>query len=313
MGEAALNQEPVEISEEKQMPSLASRAVVARLSIKLMGLTERDERASKKVNDEFLHVRQDAGHYQKVRLDRKDIAELLSVVEKSRGYYREQTRPFGDDGVRLLPVTKVFEYTKEMGNLKRNFEEALDFTQKNWEAIIQKQADRLEHLFDPKKYPTAEAIKKKFRMEWSILPVPDWTAQNDTSHVLLQIDEDLANDIREQVKEDQMRVLYESQDALWNRLLKVVNHVAVKYANPDTQVYRSSLVNIEKTMDIVKDLNFTDDPDIEAICREIDDTLLGWTALQVRKDPDLKLRLARRAEAICDKIKARMEAGMPVT
>jgi hypothetical protein len=96
------------------------------------------------------------------------------------------------------------------------------------------------------------------------------------------------------------------------RLIKVLEKVVERYSDPAAQVYRSSLVNIEKTVEIVRDLNFTDDPDVITICREIEDTILGWTPAQVRKDADLKLKLARRAEAICAKIKARMEAGYPI-
>ena len=89
----------------ENIPSLSSRAVVARCGFKLMGLTERDEKASRSVNSEFLHVSNEAGHYQKVRMDREDMGELLPLVERIRAYYRDKTRPFGDDGVRLLPAT----------------------------------------------------------------------------------------------------------------------------------------------------------------------------------------------------------------
>lgn len=295
-----------------EIPSLASRAVVAKLSFKMMGLTERDVKASREVNKEFLHVSEQAGHYQKVSLDRKDIAEILSAVDKARIYYRDSTRPFGDDGARLLPAVNVYEYTKAMGEFKRNFEVALALTEENWDAIVEKQRDRLQHMFNPKKYPGKNEVKKKFKMSWSIQPVPDWSNSSDKDHILLQIDKELADDIKEQIKEDQMKALYESQDALWMRLLKVVGKVAERYADPKSQVYRSSLVNIQNTIQVVQELNFTDDPDIIAICREIDDTLLGWTPAQVRRDLDLKVKIARRAEAICDKIRARMETGMPV-
>lgn len=298
---------------EKEVPSLASRAVVARLRFRLMGLSERDKKITHDVNQNHLKVRDEAGHYQKIKLDRKDVTELLSLVERARAYYRQHTRPFGDDGVRLLPVTRTFEYTKEMGKFKREFDNALKITADNWDAIVEKQRERLQHLFNPKNYPAADEVRTKYRMEWSILPVPEWSNASDQNHVLMQIDKDLANDIREQVKEDQTRILYETQDTLWERLMVVVGKVAERYMNPRAQIYRSSLVNIEKTVEIVQDLNFTDDPDIPAICREIKDTLFGWTPKQIRKDQDLRMRIGRRAEAICEKIRARMEAGVPVT
>ena len=296
----------------EQVNNLANRAVVAKMSVHLMSFSERDKKTTRRVNEEFLKTSQESGNYQKIRLDRKDLADILSIIDKTRLYFRSQTRPFGDDGVRLLPVSFVYEYTKKMGELKREFEEEVERVSQNWDAIVARQAVRLGDMFNPERYPSSKQVSRKFKMSWSIMPVPDWTQAHDENHVLLSIQKDIADDIMAQVKEDQERLLFESQIVLWQRLHDVVSKMATRFLNENGQVYRSALVNIEKTISIVKELNFTDDPELTAVCVEIDQSLLGWLPKQIRHDLDLKLKLGRRAEAIADKIRARMETGLPI-
>jgi hypothetical protein len=299
------------------MAGLSDRAMIAKLNIHLISFSESDKRTTARVHNELLKESRESGRWLKIKFNREDIGELMVPVDKARAYHQEVTRPFGDDGGRLLPLTLVFEYAKKMGALKRDFEAERDKmigTDKElgtWAAIIERQRERLGPEFNAATYPSVEKLEKTFRFVWNLLPVPDWAQIHDKDHVLFKIEEDVAKEITSQAREYERRMLSDSMGGLWMRALTTVDRMKKAGLESD-RIHASLIEKLESESKLLKELNFTDDPEINTISDEIRDKLCGYSVKQIRKDPALKRRLGLAAEAISDKIKVRVFLDIPL-
>jgi hypothetical protein len=68
-------------------------------------------------------------------------------------------------------------------------------------------------------------------------------------------------------------------------------------------VFRDSLVgNIEQLVDMLPGLNVLNDPDLDAIGKEVKARLLGYDLKDLRKKPAVRSAAAREAQEIMDKM-----------
>jgi hypothetical protein len=272
------------------------------------GLTELDRRTTAKVHHELLENAVNAGRWAKIKLDVRDIADIRHVEDKARRYYRKMTRPFGDDESRLIPATLVPEYLKEIGKIQRQYEETRDQLAENWDMIVERQKLRLGNEFNPASYPPKEKLSKHFYFRSKMTPVPDWSDAHDKDHVIFKIEQAVAKDIIETAREDERRVLIESTAELWMRLMGTVDHIR-DICITGKNVHERTIRGLEEDTRIVGHLNFTNDPELDAIVNEVKEKLCGWSPKQIRKSSELKKQLGRSAEVIVERIREKIQNG----
>ena len=86
----------------------------------------------------------------------------------------------------------------------------------------------------------------------------------------------------------------------WGRLYKHVQHIAEKLADPKG-IFRDSMVeNAQETCDLLTRLNIADDPNLEAMRREVEAKLISHHPDSLRNDPDLRQDTAEEARKIMD-------------
>jgi hypothetical protein len=143
-------------------------------------------------------------------------------------------------------------------------------------------------------YPSARDIEQKFSIDMAIFPVP-------ASDFRVTIASDELTRIQQDVER---RVAQAQQTAVrdvWNRLFEKVKHMAEKLADPKA-IFRDSMVeNARETCALLTRLNFTDDPNLEAMRQEVEVTLLKHPEA-LRNDPDLRSDTASKAKEIMDKM-----------
>ncbi|HSG21231.1 MAG TPA: hypothetical protein VLA31_10715, partial [Burkholderiaceae bacterium] len=88
---------------------------------------------------------------------------------------------------------------------------------------------------------------------------------------------------------------------LWQRLHDRVKHMAEKLADPKA-IFRDSMVeNAREICAMLPRLNFTDDPQLEAMRQEVEASLLKHPDA-LRNDPDLRRDTAATAKDIMDRM-----------
>lgn len=284
------------------MKSFASMSVLTELTIKIIGMKGKDETATTIAN-KHLQTDTQSGYYSKCKVARVDIIKVINARDQARNYRQTMTRPYGENDLRILPTARLIEYDQKMGEYRIKFEDAVADVIYSWNSIVDRQKMRLNkgggNMFNPADYPPQHEVEKWFVFKIGQLPVPQ------VDHFVL----DLSEQAVEKIKRDLERSNKEKMDAsyldMFKRLYAPVSKMADICGN-DKKVFDSLIGNLDTTLDILKDLNITNDVKFMQMIQEIKNHLTGYTAGQIRSDKHLKQQLGETAE----ELKAKMTSMM---
>lgn len=281
---------------------LNDRALLVSLSISQWAARKLDKKATKEVAD-INRASTSAGRYNKSLLPLND---LLANVHQKTGVIREKfaknTLPWGIDGTRILPsanyLTFMQDFRKEKGEWQSLVQNFLD----NYEDLVDEAKRWLGDLYDEKDYPARDKIVEKFNMDMAILPVP-------TNDFRVELSSDELSRLQEEMEGRMATVQQEAMMDAWGRLYKHVQHIAEKLADPKG-IFRDSMVeNAQETCDLLTRLNIADDPNLEAMRREVEAKLISHHPDSLRNDPDLRQDTAEEARKIMDLMGSFMQPG----
>ena len=269
------------------MPRLDEKALLVKLSISQWTARKEDKKITKEV--ETTHNAHDAGRYHKTLIAKEEIQKLQKIANEARTYHYTNTLPWKDDGERILPTSLYFDYTRELGKFKSSFKSAVSSFMANYPALIDLAKARLNGMFNAEDYPNAGKIEKKFSFETEFSPIP--TAQD--FRVNLQTDEinKISKDLETRLKATEQEAIKD----LWNRLYSTVKNAAEKLTDPDA-IFRDSLMgNISELVNLLPKLNFTDDPELEKMRRDVEKELIRFTPETLRDDKEARRITAQKA------------------
>jgi len=299
--------------------SLTTKTMLVKLTIEMLGTSGKDNSTTVLVNN-HLQTNQNAGYYKKCKLDNESIKDVKSTAEAARKIHKELTRPFGDDKWRLLPAVRVKEWTTEIRAAKRAFEYAVSDLNPRWPAIIATQKKRLtsiNSMFDPNDYPFVKKdnnpdgyiIEPNVDLSKYYIFNEDMQAMPDKGHLILDIEADLIKEIKNQMAKNHEQKMRDSKLELWRRLIEPVENMANICIN-DKKVFASLTQNIEKELDILADLNVTNDIDLTNAINDVRKNLVGYTPGQIREDKRLKSDLGMKAKLLSDKMTINMSGAV---
>jgi hypothetical protein len=242
----------------------------------------------------------DAGGFWKVLLP--ELKPIQQTVNAARAEYYHLTSPWTDSGDRVCSVllydrlvTRMREYQETFNKQVR--EVGVDYNQKIYE-----QQKRLGEMFETSDYPTKEDFLRRFDFDWIVKPLP---VSNDIRFKI-------SDSERERIREETKRILDESLKQsvrdTWNRLERVIKHCYEKLNDKDA-IFRDTLIeNIRDLVQVIPGLNFTDDPDLTKLAREVNDTLckLSPDNLRGRRNKDYRKDAADKAKDLWEKVQKAM-------
>ncbi len=245
-----------------------------------------------------------AGRYNKSLLPTCDLLEAVKTKTSAiRAKFYRNTLPWGIEGTYILPSANYLAFMTEFRKEKSQWESLVnDFLAEYPQARADAQ-QMLAGLYNAKEYPSLGVLKKKFRMELSVLPVP--TAGDFRV--------ELANEEFSSIQADvEKRVAASSQaamDDVWRRLYKKVEWLADRLSKPENTFHDATYQDARDTCAMLTRLNFTNDPDLETMRQEVEAKLVSHHPESLRNDPDLRNDTAAECKAIMDKMGAFMGAA----
>jgi hypothetical protein len=115
----------------------------------------------------------DAARVNKHLLAGRNELELVQQhVTAARNYVYENTLPWSDSGIRLLPTAKFTEFNDRMGKFEEDFVDIVNTFITIYPSLITAQAMALGDMFDRSEFPTPESIAHKFSFRVNYMPVP---------------------------------------------------------------------------------------------------------------------------------------------
>lgn len=274
---------------------LKDRAVLVKFTDRCWMGGKIDSEVSAKVHKDA-GAKADTGHYWKRLVPKAAIRPRANAGNAVREFHMNQTLPWMEGGVRILPVANFKKYTDGMRKLIAKAEEEEKKFIKEYPEWVKEAKKTHGKLFNEAHFPTASEVRAKFGIDFDIIPLPnvaDWRVNLDKA----QVDElkRAATAKFEEVLKDGVRELYE-------RIGDQLKHINESLSDPD-KVFRDSLIkNLQELLDIVGTLNVGGDKGLDDVAKALRTKFKDVKPQELREDGEKRSKAAKDAREIMKKM-----------
>ena len=282
------------------MLDLSERTMLANLTIKMWCARKLDRKVTDKTNQDH-GAKADAGRYNKALISAKALEPLIQTSGAARRKHAALTLPWLDDGSRILTTIGLDSYSREMRNLREEFEGEVDSFLATYAKHVTDARGRLGDMFNEADYPEIEEVRRRFGFDIALMPVAmagDFRAE---------IDADLADGIRQDIERRTRDAIAEANRDAWRRVMEAVSHMAerLKAYKPGEKgkraegVFKETLVtNVKELVSVLPALDITGEGELAAIAARLERDLCQVDAKTLRENDNARVRTAERAAAI---------------
>lgn len=286
------------------MAEFHERVILVSLRVGKFTARKKDKGATEEVH--LKHGAEvDAGAYTKLLLAKPTMKAVQHAESKARTRHRMLTLPWDDDGNRIISTRGYTDYTDAMRECRMDYDEAVnEFCDHYPDYIEAARTDgRLGTLFDADDYPNEDKIRKKFKFDFELNPLPHG------DDIRVDISEDAAKAMAEDIERRTKQRIEDAMNSVFGRILDVTGKMAERLSEykgkgGEGKRFRDAIVvNVLQVAELLPVLNVTDDPRIDQLQQE----MLAITDSDhapelLRDDDDLRGDTQRRAQAIHDKV-----------
>lgn len=290
------------------MTTITDKAMLARLKIQQWQATKHDKKISNEIANRH-GARADMGKYMKQLMAREHLVTIREIATEARHHHYENTLPWLDDGVRILPVANYFDYMAEQNRLRDKFQAAVAKFVAAYPQLREEAKRELNGLFDPKDYPAESRIGRMFSMNCDIDPMPS----QDDFRVNLSAAE--TRRIRDALQGRLDAAVGDAVNSLWERIFDVTERMVDRLRAYGTDengkivgAFRDSLIgNVRELVELLPKLNVTQDNRLADLADRIARDLASVEPAELRENEALRKEVAAKAEAIMKEVKGFME------
>jgi Protein of unknown function (DUF3150) len=291
------------MTEEKPMLAnikspLSRKAVLVAVNISQWTARKLDRKVTKQAI-EANNAAKDAGRFNKLLIDAKHLKRITELVSAARALHYKMTKPWLDEGPRILPNALYVEFTTEFNKIKKDFVRAVEKFCDEYPRYVEDRKRALGEMFHQAEFPPVEEMRGRFNMDIKFGQIGD--AEDFRS----DLDQEIAEDIRREIAE-QTSVMNEGirKDTL-KQIAETVGHMAEKLSkyNPKSKenksYFRDSLVdNVRELARLLPSFNIDNDPALTAIASRIAKELCAEDATVLRENDMTREVVAKSADDI---------------
>jgi len=229
----------------------------------------------------------------------KDINKLYSEAYK---FHTENTVPYDDNGRRFILNQNYFKYVGEMKTYQSKVNAKLqDMIGKYSEALTEDES-RMNKGFKLSDYPDSGTLLNKYKFFLDVEKIPENDKLFNDMEAETEEQKKLLEDVRAEEEKKFNDRIETAMKTVWNRIYDVVKHMEQKLSNPDARFHGSTVENIKELLDILPQLNITNDVKLEEVRQEIIDKLTIYRTEVLRDSPEIRKETAKSAEEILKKM-----------
>lgn len=275
--------------------NLANKAVLVSLSVSQWTANKMD----KKETEEVTIKHSTAARVARVNKSLLPGARSLDAVRKAtnelRTWFYANTLPWGN-GTSIIKSEAFLAFSSELSRHKSAWDQAVAAFLADYPTLVTQAQSQLNGLYVPDDYPDVADIAKLFSLKVSFLPVPE------VSDWRIDLGADEVAQLQASVRADIAKAQSSAMSEAWSRLKDVVEKAKDRLADRDA-VFRDSLIdNIRRMCDVLPALNITDDPQLEAARREVEQSIHGCDPRLLRKSNADRKAVADRLAAVASKM-----------
>ena len=249
------------------------------------------------------HAAKDAARVNKHLLaGRTELEVIQQAVGRARQYVYDNTSPWSDSGLRLLPNTRFIKFAERMNEFDEEIAALVKAFIVIYPSLITAQAMALGDMFRRDDFPTPNDLVTKFSFRVNYMPVP--TAGDFRVDVGNKAQEELKAKLESLTQERIDYAMADVRARLGERLKRISDRLTTDYVQGEakTRRFHDTLVDGALEMcDLAKSLNIINDPALETARRELEQLLVGVTPSELRKDETIRQDVKKNVDAILDK------------
>lgn len=233
---------------------------------------------------------------------RTELDIIQQAVGRARQFVYDNTAPWSDSGLRLLPTVNFMKFTERMNE----FEEEMEAIVKSFVAIyptlITAQALALGDMFKRDDYPTANEIMTKFSFRVNYMPVP--SSGDFRVDVGNQAQAELKARLEALTQERIDSAMADVRERLSTHLKRMSDRLTTDYVGGEAKQRRFHDTLVDGALelcDLTKSLNVTNDMALEGARKQLEELLVGVTPADLRKNEAIRQDVKKNVDAILDK------------
>jgi hypothetical protein len=233
---------------------------------------------------------------------RSELEVINQHVTEIRSYVYDNTLPWSDSGIRLLPSVKFMEFNTKMQEYEDKFYGLVKEFVTVYPSLITAQAMALGDMFNRHDYPASNDIEHRFSFNTNYMPVP---ASGDFRV-------DVGNDAQVELKNKLSKLADERIESAINGFKqRLVEHlkrmsdrleVDVIAGEVKPRKFHDSLLDTAHELcDLATSLNIINDPQIEEARKTLKKVINGVDVKDLRKDMPTRQDIKKEVDGILSK------------
>ena len=218
---------------------------------------------------------------------------VARVRSEASGYWRAETLPFPEAGLRLLPQAKLPAFDSRMAQYRQALQDAARELAAQYDAIKSEAERRLGTLYSASDYPTT--LDGMFDMEWSVVPI-------EPPQYLVSLHPEVYQQEQARVRERFESAVELAEQAFAPELQRLTAHLAERLTglhDGQPKVFRDSAVeNLRQFFERFRRLNIRSSPELDMLVEEAQQVITGIEPQQLRDSVRLRQMVARDFEQI---------------
>lgn len=267
-------------------PSIASSAMLVEFSVSTWTARKKDRKATSDVAERNNLASKELTNVTKKLIDCEELSAVVKFGANARNIHYSMTMPWSDMGQRIVTTQQYFKYHEVMTELQQEFDRLTQAFLEVYDYEVTEMQLKLGDMWNRDEYPTADAIRDRFRMRISYMPLPDagdWRIdiQNEAQQQLTQQYEQYYNNQIQTAMNDLWHKLHDN-------LTTLVRQLDYDADGKRNRVYDTVFDRAHELVEMLSTCNVTGDSQMEAMRQRLDTALYGLTADAVKRDDTLR-------------------------
>jgi hypothetical protein len=233
---------------------------------------------------------------------RTELDIIQQAVGRARQFVYDNTAPWSDSGLRLLPTVNFMKFTERMNDFEEEMEALVKAFVVIYPTLITAQALALGDMFKRDDYPTANEMMTKFSFRVNYMPVP--SSGDFRVDVGNQAQAELKQRLESLTQERIDSAMADVRERLSTHLKRMSDRLTTDYVGGEAKQRRFHDTLVDGALelcDLTKALNVTNDLALETARSQLEQLLVGVTPTDLRKNEAIRQDVKKNVDAILDK------------
>ena len=289
------NNTPVNQTSPNSAQRLRTTMAAVRLAFTWLGVRKTLAPEQRTTAARAFHADRELLSASKLILDTKNAAyrNVARVRSEASGYWRAETLPYPEAGLRLLPQAKLPAFDSRMAQYRQELQSAASELAGQYDTMKSEAERRLGTLFNASDYPSTLDGLFDLEVTYPAIEPPQY---------LVSLHPDVYQAEQARVRERFESAVELAEQAFATELQRLTAHLAERLTglhDGQPKVFRDSAVeNLREFFERFRRLNIRSSPELDMLVEEAQQVITGIEPQQLRDSVRLRQMVARDFEQI---------------